>query len=99
VRLRRQARPRKAVTGRERDGRGWPERSGAIGASTSEGRARALGRLGKVGGTAGGVTLDPSGRVGWAHTSPNIAAAVQVADAERPHACLSRDEPGERADG
>jgi beta-aspartyl-peptidase (threonine type) len=52
----------------------------------------AIGRVGRVGGEAGGIVLDPAGRVGWAHNSPNFAVAVATGADGRVRAYLSRDE-------
>jgi L-asparaginase / beta-aspartyl-peptidase len=55
----------------------------------------ALGRLGRVGGEAGGVVLDRAGRVGWAHNSPHLAVAWCASGGREPRVRLSRAETGE----
>ena len=55
----------------------------------------AIARLPRVGGEAGGVVLDPTGRIGWAHNSPHFAVAAATSDDGRPCVFLHRsEEPG-----
>ena len=53
---------------------------------------QALERLRLVGGEAGAIVLDRSGRIGWAHNSPHFAVAYATEGRREPRACLSRAE-------
>jgi beta-aspartyl-peptidase (threonine type) len=51
----------------------------------------ALRAIDRVGGEAGGIVIDPSGRLGWAHNSSHFAVGVATAG-QVPRAFLSRAE-------
>ena len=57
----------------------------------------ALGRLGRVGGEAGGIVLDGEGRVGWTHNSPHLAVAWCTSGEREPRVHLRRAEMEEEA--
>jgi beta-aspartyl-peptidase (threonine type) len=51
----------------------------------------ALRAIDRVGGEAGGIVIDPRGRIGWAHNSSHFAVGVATED-RAPRAFLSRVE-------
>jgi beta-aspartyl-peptidase (threonine type) len=53
---------------------------------------QALAALGRVGGEAGAVALDVSGRIGWAHKSSHFAVAYATCDDDEPHVFLKKSE-------
>jgi beta-aspartyl-peptidase (threonine type) len=55
----------------------------------------ALRAIGRVGGEAGGIVIDPRGRMGWAHNSDHFAVGVAAAG-QPPRAFLSRAEAASR---
>lgn len=52
----------------------------------------AIMRLGRVGGEAGGIVLDRTGQVGWAHNSPHFAVGVATSADDRLRTYLSKNE-------
>ncbi|MFT8246175.1 isoaspartyl peptidase/L-asparaginase family protein [Roseomonas sp. BN140053] len=52
----------------------------------------AIARLGRVGGDAGGIVLDPAGNIGWAHNSPHFAVGMVRGNDDRPRIYLSKGE-------
>jgi beta-aspartyl-peptidase (threonine type) len=59
--------------------------------------AKALSQMTRVGGDAGGIAIDTSGRIGWWHNSPDFAVALAASDIE-PKAWTNKKEDIE-ADG
>jgi L-asparaginase / beta-aspartyl-peptidase len=56
---------------------------------------KALSQMERVGGDAGGIAVDPSGRTGWWHNSPHFAVARATSDAPDPQVWLHKDEEKE----
>lgn len=52
----------------------------------------AISRLSRIGGEAGGIVLDPAGRIGWAHNSPHFAVAAATSEDNHPRVFLHRGE-------
>jgi len=52
----------------------------------------AVARLWRVGGEAGGIVLDRSGRIGWAHNSPHFAVGMATSEDKHPRVFLQRSE-------
>jgi beta-aspartyl-peptidase (threonine type) len=70
---------------------------GAIGHKGPEGAiAAALGQMHRVGGDAGGIAMDPSGRMGWWHNSPDFAVALIDSGMEQPLVWLRKEEEAQR---
>jgi beta-aspartyl-peptidase (threonine type) len=59
--------------------------------------AKALSQMTRVGGDAGGIAIDKSGRIGWWHNSPDFAVALAASDIE-PKAWTNKKEDTD-ADG
>lgn len=53
---------------------------------------KALSQMSRVGGDAGGIAIDPSGRAGWWHNSPHFAFAQASSGAPDPRVWLHKDE-------
>jgi beta-aspartyl-peptidase (threonine type) len=51
-----------------------------------------LDRLGDVGGEAGGIVLDRTGQIGWAHNSSHFAVGIMTSEDERSRIYLRKDE-------
>jgi beta-aspartyl-peptidase (threonine type) len=51
-----------------------------------------LDRLGDVGGEAGGIVLDRTGQIGWAHNSSHFAVGIMTSKDERSRIYLRKDE-------
>jgi len=54
--------------------------------------AGALDQMKRVGGDAGGIAIDRSGRVGWWHNSPHFAVALATSEEAQPRVWLHKEE-------
>lgn len=54
--------------------------------------ARALSRMSRVGGDAGGIAIDRKGRMGWWHNSPDFAVAAMADGSTKPQIRLNKEE-------
>ena len=54
--------------------------------------AKALSQMERVGGDAGGIAIDRSGKIGWWHNSPHFAVAMNSSDADEPRVWLHKEE-------
>ncbi len=57
--------------------------------------AKALSQMSRVGGDAGGIAIDKSGRIGWWHNSPDFAVALMAGDLAAPKVYLNKREDAE----
>ncbi len=57
--------------------------------------AKALSQMSRVGGDAGGIAIDKSGRIGWWHNSPDFAVALMAEDLAAPKVYLNKREDAE----
>lgn len=62
------------------------------GGSAQEAAEHAIARLGRVGGEAGAIVLEQSGRFGIAHNSDHFALALHASRLDAPRAAIHRDE-------